>query len=363
MLNERWAGIKQYRIDPDSTPNWKQLLGSDDYNLYGYVLPRNPETVKVAVFTAIFKTLTSRDLIGDNQSLLVEMAGTPERQRILSDIFKSEMDGFTDQSFQQERDEAKRRSNEAVRNIRGYQPLYVQYDYWQDAVPIKSRVSLATIEGYPDYLTLMAPTSSLLGFKGFPSLLIRRHWESRNKDRRGNIASGYPYQDLLTLVSRIGYSPEEIDLRIRNGEMHRHFTWNLEPGRTNTILEAHHFPTPDSNFTDFYDQHLKLLPFVYEQLTDAEKAQLLKPRKEDLSLYLDHIIQGEQKDKLSIIAACGKADISYDPNTKTMVGDTNKVDWVSASFELRPTLTPQTTHDSLLRLREAGLVLTHQLGL
>lgn len=348
---EPYSNIQQFTLDSGNAPDWKEVLAPLRPR-FGYVLPRESSPMGIFSSAAIFRMLVDGIYPESNQ-----------QQKTLNPFARRQWDPnriYKNLSKQQRKDHPKEKF-EAIKvaydvfNDLGH-PHHYYYDYWEGTQPVKNLVDVGEIPGYPMHLLLTAPSPWLLGAKGFPDTLLSERWEVNVTSRtRGIVDEKDLYTGMMTCASTFGNTQEKIENAMLKDEMQILFNGTIGLNRINTILESDGLPTPFSDWDSYDAQVQLLLPRVYERLSDDEKASLLKPQTTSLNHTSYYPLTSDgQKSTLKVFVAMFGAPIRYNPETRSIDVDKKSISEAELSITLKPELTPKTTHDGLMKIRDIG---------
>jgi hypothetical protein len=338
----------------EQSPNWKDILkGEQSILRCGYVIPRSPGVVASYVYSAIFKTLTDRE-ITDHQKGLVEQYFKKTNPNMISylDTFLKKYDYIQKESGYAEEDEEALKqgllASQAIFDQK--QSFSVHYDYWQGVKRIGESISLTQIEGDDHKLLLTAPLDRIGQWAGFPVTLINR----RKEYKPYSSSYGNPYQSIMEHVVSIGLDANTLTQDALNSTLDQHF-YNLLWGRHYDLLDQLGYPLSPFSSERFerYQKNKALVhKLMYELLTDEEKAKIMVPRRHFVVTFPNFKAEaGNQKGNILMTITFGSHELTFDPSTGNMVGDLTNSESTSFNYEMSPVITALTTHESLLALR------------
>lgn len=338
------------------TINWKEILGDEhDVIRCGYVIPKKPAVIASWVQAAVYRTLTSQDIIISQQEESLACISPKKTANVLKLLLEDLNAEKASKGYEDEYKEARRQGKIASRaDLDLPQPFLVQYDYWQGKRRIGELVGLTSINGDSENLLLEAPTDHIGKNIGLPTNLLHRREEYKS------------HTALLDKATKLGLKEDDVIERALNFDLERHFDDSVG-GRKYELLErmGYKFQPWDSAVYEVYHANRKLiLRDVFAQLTPEEQKKVRRPQNHFVATYPSiEIAEGAQKARLHIIASFGVHGIGYDPVSGSLSGDLSNSRKTSLEISLNPIITSHTTHEALLALRNQGVVLADKAGI
>ncbi len=338
----------------DANVEWKNILWPEiESPQSAYLVPANPEEVSFWVTAAVFKTLTSRDLV---QAQLGEFMSTPKRGAQIAALSSEDiLSGKLAKAFPEETSEAVKEGRAAAKaNFIEDTPFHGS-SFWNGSATVY--VWLTRMHEDPGTLLMIAPIDSIGKRRGFPTLLIERSaqlgWP--------NVT---PYRDMLERFSGFAFgSKEDIDKKIKNHFLYQAFLDRIGVDAIDAALKPLGIKRHLDNYSDFYKRKEELLPVVYKSLSKQDKAKVRVPITDRIVWIPTLTLNSkDQEATLEFMVNVGKHTLAYDPAIGGMNGELNPDEKVSCSVKLKPNITAETTHSGLLSLRKEGIKIVESMG-
>lgn len=341
---------------PDQIPNWKEVLGKNSGLTRQYIVSRNPRDVEFMVSQAVYKTLTNKDLFERGEELSTSDLPTEKLELKLLNMFEKERATRENNAFSKEVLESIGQGRSAAKEDLSKNVFWsIHYDYWQGTSYIGQSIYLSESDEKNNNLILLAPVQEIGEDTGFPTTIAEDDFSvSLNDSGREDkwiIDAKNGYETILNRLQEMGHNKNDADIKIKNSSMSRHFFDVLGYKRVNEILEKNGRPIADGH-SNFFDNDLEHLRFVYTQLNPEEQEKVKKNRAGEIhSVLIKNIDTDGQKTELHSSVMSTGPMVSFDPESGNMNADITKSRWMNLSIEARPIVTENTRHDTLLNQR------------
>lgn len=335
--------------------NWSEIIPNDD-GRRGYVVEDSPEAVLVAVESAVYALLTDTSHALNNAAETARLVsgcfpGEPGIQETLNKAFTLGIEGFEGEKPHNndlERREALLQAEEAVSRVYGSNIYSVHYDYWGETPRIiKNHLSVArNLVGHLVLETQVCPGSAF--GEGFPIDLIQ--FESK-------LMSPQSFETHRKMVSGVKFLGPEFTDTERTLQLCYFFQKVLGYQELDDLFKFTIYGDP----RDIYSRDVRsviqpdAMKAVYELCSGPQKAALLKGVSSNISFSssLNFMSNGISKAYIPVSLWVDGVYLKYNSDDSTLSIDASDVISSRLTVSLVPILTPQTTAQELLEIRES----------